>query len=134
MFKLQVAKIFAAANHPPGTRVPFRSLQSPFCSCKMSLRIRLRNLHQAAKMALQLTLSKGSPEDVRLKKNTPRTSAYPLEPLHFNHGQTRGAKTPSPSACSNRPRASPVRDCMIEPPQPPAMPPSKDGAPPSPPQ
>ena len=44
----------------------------------------------------------------------------------------RGAKTPFPSARNIRPRASPVRDSMIEPPQPPAMPPSEDGAPSSP--
>ena len=37
----------------------------------------------------QRILSKGSLEDVRLKKTTPRTSTYPLEhePLHFSHGQ-----------------------------------------------
>ena len=37
----------------------------------------------------QRILSKGSLEDMCLKKTTPRTSAYPLEhePLHFSHGQ-----------------------------------------------
>ncbi|RVW56354.1 hypothetical protein CK203_117163 [Vitis vinifera] len=47
--------------------------------------------------------------------------------------KTRGVKTPSPSACSNTPRASLVRDSMIEPQQP-AMQPSEYGVPPSPPQ
>ena len=44
----------------------------------------------------------------------------------------RGAKTLFPSARNSRPRASPVRDSMTEPPQPPIMPPSEDGALPSP--
>ena len=37
--KSQVTKIFTAANHPPGTHVPFHNLQSPFCSYKMSCEI-----------------------------------------------------------------------------------------------
>ena len=48
--------------------------------------------------------------------------------------KTRGAKTPSPSACSKAQRASPVRDSLTEPPQPPAIPPFEHGVPFSPPQ
>ncbi|XP_034706199.1 leucine-rich repeat extensin-like protein 5 [Vitis riparia] len=44
----------------------------------------------------------------------------------------KGAKTLSPSARSSRPRVSPVRDSMTEPPQLPVMQPSEDGVPPSP--
>ena len=46
----------------------------------------------------------------------------------------RGAKTLFPLARNIRPRASPVQECMTELPQPPVMPLSEDGAPPSPPQ
>nr|CAN62451.1 hypothetical protein VITISV_016674 [Vitis vinifera] len=48
--------------------------------------------------------------------------------------KTRGAKTPSPSAHSKAQRASPVRDSLTEPPQPPAIPPFEHGVPFSPPQ
>ena len=44
----------------------------------------------------------------------------------------RGAKNSFPSARNIRPRASPVRDSITEPPQPLVMPPSKDRASPSP--
>ncbi|KAL6346202.1 hypothetical protein AAG906_027949 [Vitis piasezkii] len=48
--------------------------------------------------------------------------------------KTRRAKTPSPSAYNSTLRASHVRDSMTEPPQPPAIPLSEDGALSSPPQ
>nr|CAN68634.1 hypothetical protein VITISV_019308 [Vitis vinifera] len=46
--------------------------------------------------------------------------------------KTRGGKAPSPLAHNSRPRVSPMRDSMTKPLQPPAMPHSEDGAPPSP--
>ena len=55
--KSQVTKIFTAANHPPGTRVPFRSLQNPFHNCEMSCKfaceisIKLWNGPLATKMS-----------------------------------------------------------------------------------
>ncbi|XP_034684094.1 gibberellin-regulated protein 14-like [Vitis riparia] len=44
----------------------------------------------------------------------------------------KGAKTPSPSARTKALRVSPVQDSMTEPSQPPAVPPSVEGVPPSP--
>ena len=40
--------------------------------------------------------SKGNPKVVRLKRTTPRTSAYPVEhePLHFIHGQDERSPNP----------------------------------------
>ena len=51
---------------------------------------------------LERTLSKRSLEHVRLKKTTPRTSAYPLEhePLHFSHGQDE--RSPNPVSISSQ--------------------------------
>ncbi|XP_010657872.1 lysine-rich arabinogalactan protein 19-like [Vitis vinifera] len=47
--------------------------------------------------------------------------------------KTRGAKTPSPSGRTRALRVLLVQDSMTEPSQPPTVPPSVDGAPPSPP-
>ncbi|RVW84664.1 hypothetical protein CK203_044588 [Vitis vinifera] len=78
-------------------------------------------------------ISKGIPEDLRMKHSPLCTSGHPFSSFYTSAmAKTRGAKTPSPSTRNRAPRVSPVQNSMTEPSQPPAIPPSVDGAPSSP--
>nr|CAN74379.1 hypothetical protein VITISV_013672 [Vitis vinifera] len=130
---------FQLAKHLLGTCVPFRNFKIKFRSCESTCEPTCENTNPTPSceaQKFQRIPSIGRPEVVRLKRTTPRTSAYPMDTsLSISAmAKMRRAQVASPSARNTRPRASPARDSMSEAPQASAIPPFEGGVQPSPPQ